>query len=217
MTRPEIDEPFDANADYGYSPLEWQTVVRNLKAIGIDVTIPVSYVIPGVDPQPATHPLGDVLQELAGYFGVVARLGDQRPTPKRHAQDVKKLLVTLRAAAAGLEDHYAAGNAALYGRMLTASELLRGLSPDLERQQREVDKLAAVKDGRSETTVATHTRYWRALVWLWWTIPVDINRQHKNLIDFLMICSAPIFMAATTSTAVANWVAHNFTGDQIAK
>ena len=215
MTRPEIDEPFDANADYGYGA-EWQTVARKLKAAGIDATISVLYAMPWDDPQPVTRPLSEVLQELAGFFGAMARLGDQRPPPKRHAEAVRKLLRQLRTTAAGLEDHYAAGNAALRGRTITASELLRGLISELEQQQREVDELAATKDGRSETTVATHSRYWRALIRLWWAIP-DIGRQHKNLVEFLMICSSQIFMAATTTTAVTNFVDHNFTGDQIAK
>jgi hypothetical protein len=204
VTRPEIDEPFYASADYGYGA-EWQTVARKLKAISIDVAIPVSYAAPG-DSQPATRPFGDVLKELASHFGAVARLGDQRPPPQRHAEEVRKLLVTLHAAAAGLENHYAgADNITLRGRTLTASELLRELIPELAQQHVEL----AAKDGRRDTPVATHTRYWLALIQLWWAIP-GVARRQKNLIAFLIVCSRPIFSTATTQSAVASFVAKNY-------
>jgi hypothetical protein len=205
VTRPEIDEPFDAATDYGYGA-EWQTVARKLKATGIDATISVSYAMPWDDLQPVTRPLSEVLQELAEYFGAMARLGDYTPPPRQHAGAVEKLLVTVRAAAAGLEDHYASGDATLRGRTLIASRQLRELIPDLERQLAE---LAAANDGRSETTVKTHTRYWLALIRLWWAIP-GIARRQKNLVAFLIVCSRPIFSTATTQSAVARFVAKNY-------
>ena len=208
MSRPEINERFDTALDYGYRPAQWQTVTRKLDAIGINVAIPVAYATPWGDLQLVTRPLGDVLQELASVFGLMARMGDQRPPSKRHAEQVQKLIVLLRAAAAGLEDHYAgAGNATLGGRTLLVSEFIRGLVPELEQQLAKL--VAAGKDGRSGNTVAMHTRHWRALMQLWWAIP-GINRQHKNCIEFLLICAKPVFATATTATAVANFVAHNF-------
>ena len=208
MSRPEINEPFDAAFDYGYRPAQWQTVTRKLDAIGINVAISVAYATPWGDPQLVTRPLGEVLQDLAGVFGAMARLGDQRPPPKRHADEVQKLIILLRAAVAGLKDHYAgAGNTTLPSHTLLVSEFIRGLIPELEQQLAEL--VAAGKDGRSDNTVAMHTRHWRALMQLWWAIPA-INRQHKHCIEFLLICAKPVFATATTPTAVANFVAHNF-------
>ena len=203
MSKPEIAEPFEAAFDYGYSPAQWQTVTRKLDAIGINVAISIAYAMPWGEPHSVTRPLGDVLQELAGVFGAMARLGEQRPPPKRHAEQVQKLLALLRAAVAGLEDHYSP----LRGRALVVSEFARGLIPELEQQLAEL--VAAGKDGRSDNTVAMHTRHWRALMQLWWAIPA-INRQHKHCIEFLLICAKPVFATATTPTAVANFVAHNF-------
>jgi hypothetical protein len=77
--KPEIKEPFNASVDYGYTTGQWPIVRKRLNEIGIDIATTVAFVAPWRDHnKPVSRPLGDVLQEVAGYYGALARLEDHR-------------------------------------------------------------------------------------------------------------------------------------------
>jgi hypothetical protein len=205
VRKPEIEIVglFNADEDYGYSVEQWREVTRGLDAMDIDVTKPVRFAEPAYsEHKPTSRPVGDVLQELAGYFGARARLGDPRPTPKQQAAKAKMLLTTLETAVVRLEDYYDGGET-LRQRILVASEL-RKLIPQLERQKRR--QPAATNDGRRRNAFLIHTEFWLALMQLWWAIPAARRRQHKHCREFLMVCSKPLFPAATTATALTRFI-----------
>jgi hypothetical protein len=179
--KPEINEPFYASVDYGYSKERWLFVSKRFNEIGIDIAATVAFVAPwGDHNKPVSRPLGDVLQELAGYYGSLARLEDHRLTPKQQALKAKQILTKLKASNPGE---------------------LADLIPDLERRKQRYDKLAATHNSRRDNPVRTHTRFWIGLMALWRSLD-EAGQQHKHLHEFLFICSKPIFPKATTKTTL---------------
>jgi hypothetical protein len=180
----KIDGLFNASEDYGYGPEQWAVIVRDLHAkLKIDVAKTIRFADPAWgDDKPSSRLLGDVLQELASYFGALARLEDHRLTPKQQSAKAKSILTKLKVShAGGLTD-------------------LGDLILELERRKQRYDK-----DGRRDNAVKTHTRFWLALMRLWRAIP-DAGRGDKNLHAFLAICSKPVFPKATTETTLTAFI-----------
>jgi hypothetical protein len=185
--KPEIEEPFNASVDYGYSPKQRPTVVRKLAELKIDVAKTIRFDEPWNDDRSATRPLDDVLQELAGYYGALARLEDHRLTPKQQATKANEMLAMLKANAGDLAD----------------------LIPELERRKQRYDKLAATHNSRRDGAIKTHTRFWLVLMKIWRGLD-KAGEQHKHLNDFLFICSKPIFPKATTKTTLTAFIERYF-------
>jgi hypothetical protein len=182
--KPEIEEPFNASVDYGYSPEQWPTVVRKLAELNIDdVAKVIQFAEPWNDRKPVTGPLGDALQELASYYGALARLEDHRLTPKQQAATATQILTKLKAKPGDLAD----------------------LIPELERRKQRYDKLAATHNSRRDGAIKTHTRFWLALMQIWRGLD-KAKQGHKNLNEFLLICSKPIFPKATTKTTLTAFI-----------
>jgi hypothetical protein len=156
-----------------------------------------------------TRPLGDALQELAGYYGALARLEDHRLTPKQQVAKAKQMLAKLKAAVAAIDDYHDDGNS-LELRTRGAT-VLRDLILQIERQKQRYDKEAAMAthDGRRQNPVATHTRFWLALMEIWRGLDV-VGQQHKHLGEFLFICSKPIFPQATTERTLTSFIERRF-------
>jgi hypothetical protein len=217
----ETKEPFNANADYGYNATQWPVVNNDLKSIGIDITTTVPF--DRLDDQQVggepVHPLGDVLQYLASYFGAVARLratGNPRPTPRRHAETAKKTLAVLKAARAavnGASFHDEHDTLEQWRARSSSVHAVRGdltdLIPQLEQWKERCEKLAGKDGRRRHETLATHTEYWLALMQLWRVIQSD-RRQHKHLKEFLSICSKPLFPALTTEKKLISFIERYF-------
>ena len=183
--KPEIEEPFDASENYGYRPAQWATIRRDLDTkLKIGVAKTVQFAEPWNDRRPVMRPLGATLQELADYYGALARLEDHRLTPKQQAVKVMQILTKLKASYAGE---------------------LADLIPDLERRKQRYDKLAATHNSRRDNAIKTHTRFWLALMALSRTLD-EAGQQHKHLHEFLFICSKPIFPKATTEKTLTAFI-----------
>ena len=156
-----------------------------------------------------TRPLGDALQELAGYYGALARLEDHRLTPKQQVAKAKQMLAKLKAAVAAIDDYHDDGNS-LELRTRGAT-VLRDLILQIERQKQRYDKEAAMAthDGRRQNPVATHTRFWLALMEIWRGLD-EAGQQHKHLHEFLFICSKPVFPKATTEATLTSFIERYF-------
>jgi hypothetical protein len=203
----EINEPFSASADYGYSPAQWTKVTRDFETkLKIDVAKPIQFAEPWNDRKPVTRPLGDALRELAAYYGALARLEDHRFTPKQRAVKAKQMLRKLKAVLAAISDYYDDGDT-LELRMRSAA-VLRDLVLRIERRKQRYDKDAATHDGRSQNPVATHTRLWLALMEVWRGL--ETERHQKLLCEFLLICSKPIFPKATTDATLTAFIERRF-------
>jgi hypothetical protein len=188
----------------------WAAVARDLDAKSkIDVGTTIAFVEPWDDRNPISRPLGDVLQEVAGYYGALARLEDHRLTPKQQAAKAKHMLTKLKAAATAMSDYYDGGDTLEFRRR--GATVLRDLILQIERQKQRYDKEVAMAthDGRRQNPVATHTRLWLALMKLWRGLD-RTGQQHKHLHDFLFICSKPVFPKATTVTALTGFIERYF-------
>jgi len=185
----QIEGLFNASENYGYSPEQWAAVVRDLDAeLKIDVATTIAFVEPWGDRKPVSRPLGDAVQELAGYYGALARLEDHRLTPKQQAVKAKQILTKLKVSYVGE---------------------LADLIPELERRKQRYDKLAATHNGRRDNPVRTHTRFWLELMKIWRALN-GARRQHKHLRAFLFICSKPIFPKATTEPTLTSFIERYF-------
>jgi hypothetical protein len=206
--KPEINESFYASVDYGYSKEQWLDVRNCLDEIGIDIATTVAFVAPWSDHnKPVSRPLGDVLRELAGYYGALARLEDHRLTPGQQAAKAKRMLTKLKAAVAAIDDYYDAGDTVeLRMRSVT---VLRDLILKIERRKQRYDEQAAKHDGRRENPVAAHTRFWLALMEIWRGLD-EAGQQHKHLHEFLFICSKPVFSKATTEATLTSFIERYF-------
>ena len=182
--KPEIKEPFNASENYGYSPVQWATVVHKLAELKIDVTKTVQFDEPWNDHKSVTRPLSDALQELAGYYGALARLEDRRLTPRQQAAKAKQILTKLTASPAGE---------------------LADLIPELERRKQRYDKQAATHNSRRENAIKTHTRFWLVLMKICRGLDA-VGQQHKHLREFLFICSKPIFAKPTTEATLTHFI-----------
>jgi hypothetical protein len=183
--KPEIEEPFDLSVDYGYGPAQWAAIRRDLYTkLKIDVAKTIQFVEPWNDQKPVTCPLSDALQELAGYYGALARLENHQLTPKQQAMKANQMLTKLKASPAGE---------------------LADLILELERRKQRYDKLAATHNSRRDNAIRTHTRFWLVLMNIWRSLD-EAGQQHKHLRDFLFICSKPVFAKATTEKTLTAFV-----------
>jgi hypothetical protein len=207
--KPEIKEPFYASENYGYGPVEWAKVVRDLKTkLKIDIADTVLFTEPWNDRKPISKPLGDALQELASYYGALARLEDHRLTPRQRATKAKQILTKLKAAVTAINDYHDAGDT-MELRVRSAT-VLRDLILQIEQRKQRYEKQAAMHNGRTENPIATHIRFWLALMKLWRAVPTSIGEQHKHLREFLMICSKPLFPAATREKTLTSFIERYF-------
>jgi hypothetical protein len=186
--KPEINEPFNAVVDYGYSPAQWAMVVRKLAELKIDIAETIQFAEPWNDRKPVTRPLGDALQELASYYGALARLEDHQLTPRQQAAKANQMLTKLKAGDAGD---------------------LADLIPELERRKQRYDKLATTHNSRRNGAIKSHTRFWLVLMNIWRGLD-EAGQQHKHLREFLFICAEPIFPEATMATTLTAFIERYF-------
>ena len=202
--KPEIEEPFYASENYGYSDAEWIAVKRDLKTkLKIDIATTVQFAEPWSDRKPTTRGLGDALQKLASYYGALARLEDHRLTPRQQAAKATRMLTKLKAAVAAINDYYDAGDTVKL--RIDSVNVLRDLILQIERLKQRYENEAAKHDGHRANPVATHTRFWLALMKLARDLG-ETGKQHKLLCELLFICSKPLFPKATTQTALTAFI-----------
>jgi hypothetical protein len=181
------------------------------------------------------RPLRDALQEMGGYFGVASGVGRRLASHNAPSRQIKRLQGTLaafKAALAAIESASEHGVFASYddgdglgerpwwerrplpgtaGGADPVTSAHEGLTRLVARLQRRLDKLEAEGSSSSGNAGKTHNQYWKELALLWGAITANASeRRPKDLQEFLLACSASLFLKAAKSRALENFVARNF-------
>jgi hypothetical protein len=189
-------ELFDAPVLIGtYSDTEWRKIKTSLASVRVELDeTMIDLELPDVG-QALERPLRDALQGLAWYYSAVSRLGEPL-TPKQQAAELRKGLTTLKVALDAIGSD---------------ADTMRPADALVARVQQRHDELAVMGSRSHNNARKTHIKYWRQLTLLWRTIPANNRRRrHKDLHQFLLACSAPVFPTATTDKALIAFIERDF-------
>jgi hypothetical protein len=190
--------------------MAWQAIRASLAAVGVDLDAAMTDLEMPNNAPARERPLQDALQGLAWYFAVL-RTGVMPLWTRARKQRVDRLrreLTTLTEALAILDEAKGEGYLGVTDELRAAAHgtLHAELTDLIARLHARLDMLTM--PSRSSTNARKmHVEYWRELTRLWLALTANAERRrHKDLLQFLFGCSAPLFPKATTDKALTAFI-----------